>query len=90
MARSLDGAAEASRSRPLDGGSCRYLWLDALAMQCRDDDRIVSVSVVVAVGIDSIGPREALGLALMTTQDDAASTAFLRVRLAPGAVGCPG
>jgi transposase-like protein len=30
MAKELDGAVEAFRSRPLDAGPYTYLWLDAL------------------------------------------------------------
>ena len=36
MAKELDGAVEAFRTRPLDGGPYTYLWLDALTQKVRE------------------------------------------------------
>lgn len=35
LAKSLDEMVESFRSRPLDGGPYRYVWLDALVLKCR-------------------------------------------------------
>jgi len=43
LATSLDAAVAAFRTRPLDAGPYPYVWLDALAVRCRDAHRIVNV-----------------------------------------------
>ncbi len=87
MAKSLDETVEAFRNRPLDGGPYRYLWLDALTMRCRDGGRIVNVAVVVATAVNADGHREVLGIDVVTTEDGAAWTAFLRGLVARGLSG---
>ena len=87
MARSLDEAVEAFRSRPLEGGPYPYLWLDALSIRCRDGGRIVNVSMVIATGVNGDGHREVLGADVVTTEDGAAWTAFLRGLVARGFTG---
>src|SRR6266498_2338083 len=42
MAKTLDEAVAAFRSRPLDAGPYTYLWLDALALKCREGGRIAN------------------------------------------------
>ena len=39
-----------------------YLWIDASCVKVRRNDRIVSGPVIVAVGVNSDGRREALGM----------------------------
>ena len=87
MAKSLDEGVEAFRNRPLDGGPYRYLWLDALAMRCRDGGRIVNVAVVIATAVNADGHREILGVDVVTTEDGASWTAFLRGLAARGLSG---
>jgi len=87
MAKSLDEGVEAFRNRPLDGGPYRYVWLDALTMRCRDGGRIVNVAVVVATAVNADGHREILGIDVVTTEDGAAWTAFLRGLVARGLSG---
>ena len=48
MTKSLDEAVESFRSRPLDQGPYRYLWLDALVIKCREAGRVVSGAALVA------------------------------------------
>ena len=86
MAKSLDEGVEAFRNRPLDGGPYRYLWLDAVAMRCRDSGRIVNVAVVVATAVNADGHREILGIDVVTTDDGAAWAAFLRGAGSPRAL----
>ena len=87
MAKSLDEGVEAFRNRPLDGGPYRYLWLDALTMRCRDGGRIVNVAVVVATAVNTDGHREILGIDVVTTEDGASWTTFLRGLVARGLSG---
>jgi len=87
LAKSLDEAVEAFRSRPLDRGPYTYLWLDALEIRCREAGRICSVAAVVATAVNRDGRREILGLDIFTTEDGAGGTAFLRNLVARGLSG---
>jgi putative transposase len=61
MAKELDSAVEAFRTRPLDGGPYTYVWLDALTQKVREAGRIVNVAIVIATGVNAAGAREILG-----------------------------
>ncbi len=87
MAKTLDEAVAAFRSRPLDAGPYTYLWLDALALKCREGGRIANVAAVVATAVNSDGHREILGLDVLTSEDGAGWTAFLRDLVARGLQG---
>jgi putative transposase len=50
-------------NRPLEG-EWPYLWLDATYLKVRQDGRIVSVAVIVAVGVNGDGRRKVLGMAI--------------------------
>jgi putative transposase len=87
LARSLDGEVAAFRTRPLDGGGYPYVWLDALAIKCREQGRIVNIAAVVATGVNAEGRREILGIDVLTSEDGAGWTAFLRDLVARGLGG---
>ncbi len=87
MAKELDGAVEAFRTRPLDGGPYTYVWLDALTQKVREEGRIVNIAIVVATGVNAAGAREILGLDLHTSEDGAGWTSFLRGLVARGLSG---
>jgi transposase-like protein len=87
MAKELDEAVEAFRTRPLDGGSYTYVWIDALTQKVREAGRIQSVAALVATGVNASGFREILGLDLVTSEDGAGWTAFLRGLVARGLQG---
>ncbi len=57
LAKELDQIVEAFRSRPLDGAPYAYVWFDAHTEKVREDGRIVSVSVVKAIGVNRAGIR---------------------------------
>ena len=57
----LDAEVERFRTRPL-AGPLPYVWLDATFVKVRQDGRIASVAVVIAVGVRASGEREVLGL----------------------------
>jgi putative transposase len=86
LAATLDEVVEAFRSRPLTG-PYPYLSLDALALKVREGGRICSVAAVHAVGVSADGRRESLGLELVTTEDGAGWTSFLRGLVARGLSG---
>ena len=57
----IDEKVKAFLSRPIEG-DWPYLWIDATDMKVRQNGRIVSVAVIVAVGVNSDGRREVLGM----------------------------
>jgi putative transposase len=87
LAKSLDEAVSAFRNRPLDAGPYTYVWVDALTQKVREGGRTVNVAVVVATAVNAEGHREILGLDLITTEDGAGWTAFLRGLVARGLSG---
>jgi transposase-like protein len=87
LAKSLDDTVTAFRNRPLDGGPYPYVWLDALTQKCREGGRIVNVATIIATGVDADGHREILGVDVITTEDGAGWTAFLRELVARGLRG---
>src|SRR3989454_8730512 len=87
LAKSLDAIVEDFRTRPLDGAPYAYVTLDALVVKCREGGRTVNVCVVHAVGVNRDGFRESLGLDVVTSEDGAAWTAFLRGLVARGLAG---
>jgi putative transposase len=89
LAASLDEIVESFRSRPLDAGPYVYVTLDALTQRSRDGGRIVNVHVLLAIGVNAEGYREVLGVDVVTTEDGAGWTAFLRSLVARGLTGVP-
>src|SRR5579862_3685099 len=53
----LDAQGEAFRNRPLEG-EYPYLWLDATFAHVRDDHKVTSQALVIAVAVNSKGIRE--------------------------------
>ena len=65
----------------LDGpteGEWPYLWIDATYLKVRRGGRIVSVAVIIAVGVNTDGRREVLGMEVGTSEAEAIWTEFLR------------
>jgi putative transposase len=73
----IDGKIGAFLDRPLEG-DWPYLWLDATYVKVRQNGRIVSVAVIVAVAVNSDGRREVLGMTVGTSEAETFWTAFLR------------
>jgi putative transposase len=87
LAKSLDTLVASFRERPLDGGPYPYMWLDAVALRCREGGRTVHVAALVAVGVNAEGKREVLGLEVVTGEDGAGWLAFVRGLVARGLAG---
>jgi transposase-like protein len=87
MAKSLDATVDAFRNRPIDSGPYRYLWIDALVQKCREGGRVVNVALICATAVNRDGQREILGMDVITAEDGAAWTAFLRSLVARGLAG---
>ena len=73
----IDDKIGAFLDRPLEG-DWPYLWLDATYVKVRQNGRIVSVAVIVAVAVNSDGRREVLGMTIGASEAEAFWTAFLR------------
>ncbi len=78
MAKSLDEMVESFRNRPLDAAPYTYVWLDGITQRVREGGRVINVSCVIASGVNCDGKREILGIEIITTEDGAGWTAFLR------------
>jgi putative transposase len=59
-------------------GDWPYLWIDATYVKTREAGRIVSVAVIVAVGVNTDGQREVLGLKVGASEAEPFWTEFLR------------
>jgi len=77
ICRELDVFVDAFRNRPLEG-SYPYLWLDALYLKVRQDHRIVSQALIVAIAVRDTGDREILGVSLGQSEEYAFWLDFLR------------
>ena len=69
MARDLDAAVEAFRTRPLDAGPYTFVAADALVLKVREAGRTVNVHALVATGVNADGYREILGLHVTSAED---------------------
>lgn len=87
LAKSLDEQVSAFRTRPLEAKAYPYVWLDAMYVKSREDGRIANVAVVVATAVTDDGHREVLGVDIVSAEDEAAWTAFLRGLVARGLSG---
>ena len=86
VCKELDEAVSAFRRRPLEM-TYPYLWLDALYVKVRQNHRIVSMAVVIAIGVRQTGEREILDVEVGASEDVAFWTAFLRGLVARGLKG---
>ncbi len=86
LCRELDERVKAFLERTL-AGPWPYLWLDATYLKVRDDGRVVTKALVVAVGVNAEGRREVLGLAVGPAETHAFWKAFLRSLTARGLSG---
>ena len=73
----IDERVNAFLDRPIEG-DWPYLWLDATYVKVREAGRIVSVAVTIAVGVNTDGRREVLGMDIGCSEAETFWTAFLR------------
>ena len=78
IAKDLDAIVEEFRNRPLDSGPYAYLWIDALYIKVREGGRVCSVAMLIATAVNADGRREIVGVDVITTEDGAGWTQFLR------------
>src|SRR6516162_2739224 len=77
LCEELDEKVKAFLTRPIEG-DWPYLWIDATYVKVRQNGRIVSVAVIIAVGVNSDGRREILGMDIGPSEAETFWTAFLR------------
>ena len=73
----IDERVNAFLARPIEG-DWPYLWLDATYVKVRRDHHIVSVAVIVAVGVNTDGRREVLGMTTGHSEAEPFWVEFLR------------
>jgi transposase-like protein len=87
LCEELDEEVGRFRERPLDG-PYPYVWVDATYVKARQDGRVVSVAVVIAVGVNGeTGEREVLGFDVGPSEEGAFWASFLRSLVSRGLSG---
>jgi putative transposase len=77
LGEEIDARVKAFLDRPLEG-DWPYVWIDATYVKVRRNHRIVSVAVIVAVGVNTDGRREVLGMDIGPSEAETFWTEFLR------------
>ena len=77
LCEEIDGKVKAFLTRPLED-DWPYLWIDATYLKVRRGGRIVSVAIIIAIGVNTDGRREVLGLEIGTSEAEPIWTEFLR------------
>ena len=77
LCEEIDERVDAFLSRPIEG-EWPYLWIDATYLKVRQGGRIVSVAVTIAVGVNTDGRREVLGMSIGPSEAETFWTDFLR------------
>ena len=77
LCEEIDVRVKAFLDRPIEG-DWPYLWIDATYLKVRQNGRIVSVAVTIAVGVNDDGRREVLGMAIGHSEAEVFWIDFLR------------
>lgn len=86
LCETLDAEVDRFRFRPLVG-AYPYLWLDATYLKVRQEGRVVSLAVVIAIAVHETGRREVLGVDVGPSEEDGFWQQFLRSLVARGLTG---
>jgi putative transposase len=76
LCKRLDPIVIAWNSRPLSDTSFPFVLVDALYLKVREEGRVRSRGVMIAIGINEAGHREVLGLMLGDTESEESWTEF--------------
>lgn len=77
LCEEIDERVHTFLDRPIEG-DWPYVWIDATYLKVRQNGRIVSVAVIIAVGVNSDGPREVLGMDIGVSEAATFWIEFLR------------
>lgn len=86
IAKELDFDLEQFRNRKLDS-SYKYVWLDAMYEKVRLEGTVQSMAVLVAIGINSKGYREVIGISAKISEAETHWRSFLESLLERGLKG---
>src|SRR6201995_1723009 len=67
LCEEIDDRVQTFLGRPIEG-DWPYIWIDATYVKVRQNGRIVSVAVIIAVGVNSDGRREILGMDIAASE----------------------
>lgn len=73
----IDERVQTFLGRPIEG-DWPYLWIDATYLKVRENGRIVSVAAIIAIGANTDGRREVLGMQVGASEAEPFWTDFLR------------
>lgn len=77
LCEEIDDRVKTFLGRPIEG-DWPYLWLDATYVKVRQNGRIVSVAVTIAVAVNTDGRREVLGMDIGPSEAETFWIEFLR------------
>jgi putative transposase len=77
LVEEIDGRVNAFLGRPIEG-EWPYVWIDATYVKAREGGRIVSTATIIAVGVNTDGRREVLGVATGPSEAETFWKSFLR------------
>ena len=77
LCEEIDERVHTFLERPIEG-DWPYVWVDATYVKVRQNGRIVSVAVIIAVGVNTDGRREVLGLDIGASEAATFWIEFLR------------
>jgi putative transposase len=77
LVEEIDERVNAFLNRPIEG-EFPYVWLDATYIKSRQGGRILSTATIIAVGVNTDGRREVLGVATGPTEAETFWKGFLR------------
>jgi len=86
LCEEIDERVKAFLERPIEG-DWPYLWIDATYVKCRQNGRVVSVAVCIAVAVNTDGRREVLGIHIGASEAETFWLEFLRTLKRRGLAG---
>jgi putative transposase len=86
LCEEIDERVKAFLERPIEG-DWPYLWIDATYVKCRQNGRVVSVAVCIAVAVNTDGRREILGIHIGASEAETFWLEFLRTLKRRGLAG---
>ena len=86
LCEEIDERVKAFLERPIEG-DWPYLWIDATYVKCRQNGRVVSVAVCIAVAVNTNGRREVLGIHIGASEAETFWLEFLRTLKRRGLAG---
>ena len=77
LVEEIDERVNAFLNRPIEG-EWPYVWIDATYLKARQAGRVLSTATIIAVGVNTDGRREVLGVATGPSEAETFWKGFLR------------